>query len=301
MPIMAARDPYDVLGVKRDASADDIRRAYRALAKKNHPDVNPGNTAAEERFKAISLANDILSDPEKRARFDRGEIDAEGQEAMPRMHANGAGGAGAFRFEQGIDPAEIFGEFFTRGGRGGGGGGGGAQRMRGQNERYRLAVSFLDAIRGTQQRVTLPDGRALDVTIPAGVEDGQVLRLRGQGGAGWNGGRAGDALIEVAVEPHPFFRREGNDIHLDLPVTAAEAVLGARVAVPTPSGEVTMTIPRHSDAGRQLRLRGRGVPEKGDMYVSLRIVTGTPDAELEAALKAWSDRHPENPRAGLKI
>jgi DnaJ-class molecular chaperone len=176
--------------------------------------------------------------------------------------------------------------------------------MRGQDQRYQLAVTFVEAALGITRRLTLPDGRTLDVTIPAGLEDGQTLRLRGQGAAGWNGGPAGDALIEVGVEPHPFFTRDGADIHLDLPVTAGEAALGARVAVPTLAGQVQMTIPRHSDAGRQLRLRGRGIQARGavaagDLYVTLSIVLGKPDAALEEALRAFYDRAPLDPRAAM--
>jgi len=160
------------------------------------------------------------------------------------------------------------------------------------------------AVLGGSHRITLPEGRTLDVTIPAGLRDGQTIRLRGQGDAGWNGGEPGDILIDVAVEPHKVFRREDNDIHIDLPVTVAEAVLGAKVDVPTPTGLVTLTVPRHSDNGRKLRLRGRGVPahqgdDAGDLYVTLRLVVGQPDAALEEALTAWAARHTADPRAHL--
>jgi DnaJ-class molecular chaperone len=177
--------------------------------------------------------------------------------------------------------------------------------MRGQDEHYQLSVEFLDAIRGVSRAVTLPDGRTLEVVIPAGLQDGQTLRLRGQGGAGWNGEPPGDALIEVSVVPHPFFRRDGDDIHLDLPVTMAEAVLGARVTVPTPAGSVVMAVPAKSDTGRQLRLRGRGVPahagrSAGDLYATLRVVVGAAtDEPLETALRSWMERHPIDPRADM--
>jgi DnaJ-class molecular chaperone len=313
-----AQDPYEILGVKRDASQDEIRRAYRALAKKHHPDLNPGNKAAEEKFKAVSTAYELLSDPEKRARFDRGEIDAAGQE-RPERHfyrqyadtEQGAqygpgGGFGGFGggFED-IDLSDLFGDMMGRAGRGAGGRGRReGLKMRGDDRHYRLTVGFMDAVRGGQQRLTLPDGRTLDVTIPPGVEDGQVLRLRGQGDPGWNGGPAGDALIEISVAPHPVFRREGRDLHMELPVTVAEAVLGAKVDVPTPTGPVSLSIPRHSDAGRKLRLRGRGVPAHGghaagDLYATLKLVVGHPDAALEEALRAWAERPPQNPRHAL--
>ncbi len=301
-------DPYTVLGVVKDASADDIRKAYRTLAKQNHPDLNPGNKAAEERFKAASAANELLSDPEKRARYDRGEIDAQGHERAPeppryRDFAEGAqggryrtgGGAGRWTEE---DLGDLFGDMFgARGARGSG-------PIRGADERYSLAVDFLDAVNGATPRLTLPDGRTLDVRVPAGLEDGQTLRLRGQGGAGLNGGPAGDALIEVHVYPHPTFRREGNDIRLDLPVTLREAVLGGRIMAPTPGGPVAMTIPQRSDTGRQLRLRGRGVPahggqEAGDLYVTLRVVIGEPDAALEEFLRGWTPEHETDPRRDI--
>ena len=311
--------PYEILGVKKDASAAEIRSAYLKLAKKHHPDLNPGDKVAEDRFKSISAAHDLLSDTEKRARFDRGEIDATGQERAPdrnfyRGYAEGAQG-GRYRGAGpgGADTAafhDIFAELFRNGQPGGGpfGGAGGAQqreqRMRGADQRYQLSVTFIEAAIGASRRLTLPDGRTLDVTIPVGLEDGQTLRLRGQGDAGWNGGPAGDALIEVDIIPHPYFRREGDDIHLELPVTAAEAALGAKIAVPTPAGPVNMSIPRHSDTGKQLRLRGRGIQAHagkpaGDLYVTLKIVLGTPDTALEDALKAFYERHPIDPRQHL--
>ncbi len=295
-------DPYATLGVARDATPDQVRAAYRKLAKQNHPDLNPGNTAAEERFKAASVANDLLSDPEKRARFDRGEIDAEGHERPPerpsyRSYADAASGrryqtAGRWDEE---DLSDLFGDFM--GARASG-------PRRGADEPYTLAVEFLDAVRGATPRLTLPDGRTLDVRVPPGIESGQTLRLRGQGGAGLNGGPAGDALIQVQVTPHPYFRREGSDIHLDLPVTLREAVLGGRITVPTPGGPVAMQVPPRSDTGRQLRLRGRGVPARGDqaagdLYATLRVVVGEADPALEAFLRDWTPEHEADPRRDI--
>ena len=287
------KDPYDTLGVAKDASADDIRKAYRKLAKKHHPDLNPGNKAAEATFKDIGAANDLLSDPEKRARFDRGEIDAAGDPKQERptyrSYADTGFGAGAGARYGGGGEAEfgdIFADLFAKT----------QQRstrpMRGRDASYSLAVDFVDAITGAQQRLTLPDGRTLDVRVPPGMEDGQTLRLRGQGGEGMNGAPAGDALITVTVRPHSVFRREGNDVHVELPVTLKEAVLGGRVTVPTVTGSVAMTVPRRSDAGTVLRLRGRGVPARGsnpagDELVTLKIVLPDADDALEAFLRDW--------------
>lgn len=305
-----AKDPYETLGVSRTATQDEIRTAFRNIAKKNHPDLNPGDNAAEERFKAANTANEILSDPERRAKFDRGEIDASGQErperAFYRDYAQTDAG-GRYNFQSGgFDPedlGDIFGDFFASRGAAGGGG---TRPRRGMDRQYRLDVPFLAAVNGSTERLTLPTGETVDVRIPPGIEDGQILRLRGKGEAGRNGGPDGDALIEVAVQPHPVYRRNGRDIELELPVTVAEAVLGAKVPVPTPRGEVTLTIPAHSEAGRRLRLRGRGVAEHGDkpagdLYVTLGLVAGPADAALEAALREWTDRHRDfDPREALR-
>ena len=299
------KDPYETLGVAKDASADDIRKAYRKLAKKYHPDLNPGNKASEATFKDIGAANDLLSDPEKRARFDRGEIDAAGDPKQERptyrSYADTGFGAGAnARYGGGNDAefGDIFADLFAQS----------QQRstrpMRGRDAGYSLAVDFVDAITGTQQRLTLPDGRTLDVRVPPGMEDGQTLRLRGQGGEGANGGPDGDALITVTVRPHSVFRREGNDVHVELPVTVKEAVLGGRVSVPTVTGTVTMTVPRRSDAGTVLRLRGRGVPARGstpagDEFVTLKIVLPDADDALEAFLRDWQPEVAVDPRKAM--
>jgi DnaJ-class molecular chaperone len=297
-------DPYKVLGVAKTASAEEIRAAYRKLAKKHHPDLNPGNKAAEETFKKVSAANDLLSDPEKRARFDKGEIDASGTEREPprsyRHYAQGNGGeryAAGGGFGGGGGFEDIFANIFEqqRGGRAG--------PARGADARYVLEAAFLDAVNGATRRLTLPDGQVLDVKIPHGTEDGHVLRLRGRGEPGHNGGPAGDALIEIHVAPHKFFRREGQDVFLDLPISLKEAVLGAKVTVPTPSGPVAMTLKPHSDTGVEMRLRGRGVPAHGklaagDLYVKLRVAVGPVDEQLEAFLRDWTP--PEvDPRAAL--
>jgi DnaJ-class molecular chaperone len=303
-------DPYKILGVAKAASQDDIRRAYRKLAKKHHPDLNPGNTKAEALFKTVSAANDLLSDPEKRARFDRGEIDADGQEQAPRSsyrdHAQGepgrrysAGGSqsGGWNTE---DFADIFGSAF-----GGARSRGDNARGRGDDEHYVLTTDFLSAINGATQRLNLPDGRTLDAKIPPGTTDGQILRLRGQGGDGWNGGASGDALIEIHVAPHRYFERDGQNIRMTLPVTLTEAVLGGPVEAPTPGGPVRVRIPPGSDSGSELRLRGRGVPlhngkPAGDLYATLRVVIGTPDEALKAFLIGWKPEQPIDPRIAME-
>jgi DnaJ-class molecular chaperone len=304
-------DPYKTLGVSRDASQDDIRSAYRNLAKKHHPDLNPGNAQAEERFKTISAANELLSDTEKRGQFDRGEIDAAGREQAPhssyRDYAEGAPGRryGRAGSQQGGWSAEdidaMFGSMFNEGHRSGG-----ATRSRhGQDELFSLTTDFLDAVNGATRRLTLPDGRVLDVKIPSGTTDGQVLRLRGQGNGGENGGSDGDALIEIHINAHRFYKRDGQDIRLDLPVSVSEAILGGYVEVPTPGGAVRMRIPEHSDSGTELRLRGRGVPAhgrllSGDLYATLRVVLGGADAALEEFLRNWKPEHPVNPRQAME-
>lgn len=296
---MADSDPYEALGVDRTASQDAIRRAYRSLAKKLHPDVNPGDAAAERRFKAVSNAYGILGDAEKRARFDRGEIDASGQE-RPEP-ARGAGGD--YMAQEGFaseeDLRDFLNEMF---------GAGGARRprpARGRDVVLTLSVPFLDACRGGVRRVQPPGGAALDVTLPPGLHDGELIRLGGKGGPGFDGGPPGDAFVEVHVGPHAFFRRDGADIHLDLPITFAEAVLGATVRTPTVHGLVDLKTPQNAKAGARLRLRGKGVADRsggfGDQYVRLVIVAPeAPDAELKTALAAWAERRGENPRSEME-
>jgi DnaJ-class molecular chaperone len=297
-------NPYETLGVAPTASADEIRTAYRRLAKQNHPDVNLGKKDAAELFAAISAAYALLSDTDKRARYDRGEIDGTGAEVPPqRPYWRDFGGAGHERYsEANLDPDDL--EDLIRqamGGRGGGRAGGRREgfAMRGQDARYTLTVSFMDAASGTVRRIALPEGRTLDVTIPAGHRDGQVLRLRGQGAPGIGGGPPGDALIEVAVAPHAFFRREGDDIVVDLPVTLQEAVLGASVEVPTIAGPVTLKIPPRSGPGTRLRLRGRGIGQGHQFVVLAVVLPDKPEPALEAFLRDWAPEHPQQPRKGM--
>lgn len=310
-----AKTPYEILGVAADASQDDIRKAYRKLAKKLHPDLNPGDSGAEARFKEVGQAYQVVGDEERRARYDRGEIDATGAERPQpqyyRSHADGAGGHdhpyhSTRGFEDFGDLGDVFSELFRRqaaegGGPGGGRAGGGRQfHARGGDLRYRLEVDFMDAARGGRTRVTMADGRSLDVSIPAGARDGMTLRLAGHGMPGLGDGPAGDALVELTVRTHPVFRRDGDDIRLELPITLDEAVLGAKVQVPTIHGPVAVTVPKGSSSGRVLRLKGKGVAGRGDQLVALKLVLpAKPDAELERFMTGWRASHGYDPRATL--
>ncbi len=292
----------------RDATPAAISRAYRKLAKRHHPDLNPGNAEAESRFKVIAAANQLLSDPEKRTRFDNGEIDAEGQErARPPPYRDYAAGEPGRRYGRAAPQAEgwsadefgdIFGTMF-RGDRRPSG------PQRGADQHYTLVADFLDAVNGATRRLTLPDGRTLDVKIPVGTSEGHILRLRGQGGGGAQGGSHGDALIEIHVTAHRFYQRDGSDIRLVLPVSLPEAALGGLVEVPTPGGPVRMRIPAGSDSGTELRLRGRGVPAHGgkapgDLYATLRVTLGKPDPGLMEFLRHWKPEHPADPRQAME-
>jgi DnaJ-class molecular chaperone len=296
-------DPYKILGVERGASAAEIKRAYRKLAKKLHPDLNPGNSKIEQKFKEVAQAYGIIGDPEKRKRFDRGEIDASGQETgwkggFYRNHA-GRGRASKYRpFDFGADMniEDIVSEMF--------GGRGGARRAprRGAHVSYTAPIGFLEAALGAKKRIRLSDGKVLDMKIPAGTEDRQTLRLKGQGAAGERGAAAGDAFVELQIEPHPYFTRKDNDVHLELPVTLQEAVLGATVKVPTVHGKVSMKIPPGSNTGATLRLKGKGIAgrkagTKGDQYVKLKIMLpDKPDEALKDFVELWAQGHDYDPR-----
>ncbi|MFJ6322554.1 MULTISPECIES: DnaJ C-terminal domain-containing protein [unclassified Rhizobium] len=297
-----SRDPYEVLGVKRDAPQKDIQSAYRKLAKKLHPDLNPGDKQAEDKFKEVSAAYGIVGDEEKRVRFDRGEIDSSGAEQAPRNYyrdyAAKEGQRGPYQNTGGFadfgDADDMFSSFFSRRSRG-------QSQMQGQDRQYSMEVDFLDAINGAKKQISLPDGPALDVQIPPGTRDGQTLRLKGKGDPGFNGGPAGDALISVHVRPHRFYTRDGDDIRLELPISLTEAVLGGKIRVPTPSGAVTVTLQPNSNTGKVLRLKGKGAPvrgkDNGDAYVSLKIVLpDTPDPELTRFVSEWEAGKTQDPR-----
>ena len=297
-----AADPYTVLGVKRDATADQIQKAYRRLAKKLHPDLNPGNKGAEERFKEVSAAYDLLADPEKRARFDRGEVDASGGERPQHRYYRDFAERGGSPYSDDAGFADFAGDdilsqIF-------GGEGRVNIRMRGADIHYRLELDFLDAINGAKRQITLPDGSVLDVNIPPGTRDGQILRLRGKGRPGTRGGPSGDALIEIEVRPHRIFMREGDNIHVDLPVSLSEAVLGGKITAPTPSGPVTMTVPKWSNTGTVLRLKEKGVPRldgsAGDEFVMLKVMLPEkPDPELEKFVSQWRGAY--SPRQAMEV
>jgi len=302
-----AQDPYLELGVARGAKADEIRKAFRKLAKELHPDKNPGNAKAEERFKRVSAAFDILGDEEKRKKFDRGEIDADGREVSRGFGGYGGGGdpfarggggqqggfGGSF---EGVDLNDIFGEIL--GGRGGGRGFGGPAK--GQDVRAKVEIDLEDAIQGGRKRIAFSDGRTIDVNIPKGAIDGQMMRLKGQGAPGRAG--PGDALIELTFKPHPVFRREGDNLIMDLPVGVPDAVLGAKVEAQTPDGPVSLTVPKGASGGQTLRLKGRGLPTaragvRGDLLAKIQIVLPDPiDPELQAFAETWRAERPYTPR-----
>ncbi|MEQ8395176.1 DnaJ C-terminal domain-containing protein [Thalassobaculum sp.] len=328
-------DPYKTLGVSRTADQAEIKSAYRKLAKKYHPDLNPGDTDVERRFKDVSAAYDVLGDSAKRAKYDRGEIDTGGRERpgagagfWRNWSRRGAGSAGADTsggtrtrfdfgedFESESDPIDEILKAWrsskTNQGSGDPAGAGpgtrSATRRSPQDQRYRLKVPFVEAVGGIKKRVTLSDGKIINLTIPAGTEDGAILRLKGQGKPASSGKPAGDAYLELQVEAHAFYRRDGQDIHIDLPVTLKEAVLGASVTVPTIHGNVSLKVPKGANTGQQLRLRGKGVPDAGstpagDQYVTLSVMLPSePDPALEAFVESWKPAGSGNPRHKMGV
>lgn len=306
------RDPYEALGVAKSASQDEIRKAYRDLAKKLHPDLNPDNPEAEARFKEIGAAHSLLSDPEKRARFDRGEIDASGAERPERQfyreYAEGGPG-GKYHAQEGfadIDDLQAFmSDLFGAGG-GPRGPRSGEFRTKGGDVNYTLSVDFLDAAKGAQKTVTMPDGRSLRINVPAGVRDRQMLRLRGQGMPGYGGGEAGDAYVEIHIQPHGRFTRKDNNIHLEVPISLDEAILGARISVPTIHGPVTLTVPKGANTGTTLRLKDKGIAARGatgHQFVTLNVVLPKdPDPTLHDFITKWAKEHHYDPRrdAGME-
>ena len=320
------RDPYDVLGVSRKATEAEIKKAFRALAKKHHPDTHANDPKAVKKFQELSGAYELLGDKEKRAQYDRGEIDEAGQpkgfnqgfhpssgagfeQGFEGFRGRPGGGAGPQNFDfqwsgdsgESVKAEDIFSELF------GGLGGGGKRRQqsrKGADVQLQTTVSLLEAAQGGTRRVVLADGRQLEVRIPPGVKDGQQIRLRGQGAPGERGGPPGDALISVAIAPHPYLEREGRDLRMDLPVTLKEALTGAKVPVPTLTGPVTLTVPPHSNSGRVLRLKAKGLPgtggeAAGDLYVRLVVtLPEAPDPKLDAFVQSWDSAY--DPRAKLK-
>ncbi|HUH84994.1 MAG TPA: J domain-containing protein [Stellaceae bacterium] len=287
------KDPYAALGLARTASEDEIKKAYRRLAKKLHPDVNPGNRSNDQQFRDITAAYELLSDPAKRQRFDRGEIDAAGNERAFRPQGGrthrGPGGA-AFSFD------EIISEILGRGRR--------EAEERVGDTNLALRLGFVEAALGGKRRVTLTDGRAVEIAVPAGIDSGQTLRLKGQGSPAQRGVPAGDLYLDIEVEPHAFFQRKERDIHIELPVTLTEAVLGATVTVPTIHGSVAVKVPRGSNSGSTLRLKGKGIAggegKHGDQYVKLRVVLpDPPDQELTGFVERWGVKHPYDVRGKL--
>lgn len=315
-------DPYAVLGLTKTATAAEIKAAHRKLVKISHPDLNPDDARAEAKFKAISSAYDLLKDPATRARFDAGEIDAAGQEKPQRRYyrdyadqpgntyQRGAqGGFGGQGFGGSGDPGDIFADMLRqRGARGSSPFGEEGHTMPGHDLNFALDVGFLDSVLGGKKKINLPDVGQVEVQIPKGATDGLTLRLRGKGMPGPGAGPAGDALITLTVLTHPVFRREGDDIHVTLPITLDEAVLGAKVSVPTIDGPVTLTVPAAASSGRVLRLRGRGVARgkagsddrAGDQLVELRIVApAVIDDALRHFMEGWRKTHGHDPRKGM--
>jgi DnaJ-class molecular chaperone len=295
------RNPYEVLGVAPTASSTEIQKAYRKLAKELHPDLNPGNKSAEEKFKEVAGAYDLLGDAEKRKRFDNGEIDATGAERpQPRFYRDFAASdhghpyTDSSGFADFMDADDALAELLRRGQQA-------RANRRGEDLHYRLPIDFVESITGANKRLTLPDGGTLDVKIPPGLVDGQILRLRGKGAPSRGKGGPGDALIEVEVLPDHRFTRRGDDISLELPISLSEAVLGGRIRVPTPTGDVTMSVPKGSNTGTTMRLKGKGAPRRGgghgDQLVKLKVVLPeSPDPELEAFVSNWKKGKAFDPR-----
>ncbi|MGI9433829.1 MAG: DnaJ C-terminal domain-containing protein [Geminicoccaceae bacterium] len=297
-----AEDLYSILGVSREASQDEIKRHYRKLAKELHPDLNPGDEAIAERFKRVSAAHAILADPKKRASYDLGEIDETGDARHSyggyRDFSGGHRQRGGQFDEETLQ--DLFSEMF-----GSRGGGSPFQRpARGGDLSYKLRISFLEAVKGAKKRVVMGDGQTLDLTVPVGIQEGQMLRLKGKGRPGAHGGPPGDARVELHIDPHPRFERRDRDIHLDLPIGLHEAVLGAKIDVPTIDGPVTMTIPKGSNSGATLRLKGKGIggPKggaRGNQFVHLNVVLPKSiDDDLEEFVERWRDEHAYDAREG---
>jgi len=302
-------DPYSLLGIPRGADEAAIKSAYRKLAKELHPDRNKDNPKASEKFSDVTRAYDLLSDKDKRAQYDRGEIDEDGNPTHPfgfgqgggRSSRAGPGGADGFEFNSGTDFGDIFEGLFGGGRRAGGFGSRSAQPQRGANMAYRLAVPFIDAATLAPQRITLADGKTIDLKLPAGVENGTQMKLAGKGQPGPGGN--GDAIVTIEISTHPFFTRDGDHVRLDLPITLKEAVVGSRVKVPTVDGPVMLAVPAGARSGQTLRLKGKGFSRKsggrGDQLVTLLIEVPGHDPELKAFVENWDDNRPLRGHLGV--
>jgi DnaJ-class molecular chaperone len=306
------RDPYEILGVSKSASEAEIKKAFRALAKKHHPDTHAGDKGAQKKFQEISGAYEIVGDKDKRAKFDAGEIDASGNARGfdPRQGGGGfhpgGGGPRDFHFtwdnqdngQEGFSAEDIFADLL-----GGRARRGRQQPARGEDFTVATTISFDEAARGGTRRVVVPNGEQIDVKIPVGVKDGQQVRIKGRGGSGRNGGPPGDILIQIAIAPHPTMSREGNDIRMELPITLKEAVHGGKVSVPTLTGTVALSVPANSNSGTTLRLKGKGIAPAnaaaGDLYVKLVVtLPDRADPELAKFAEGWTADY--DPRAKMK-
>jgi DnaJ-class molecular chaperone len=293
-------DPYSVLGVSKTASQEEIRNAYRKLAKTLHPDLNPGNKQAEQRFKDVAAAYELIGDESKRKAYEAGKAQEEAMRAQQsaqgrHFYYETQGPEFESGYSQGFSFEDLFGGFRARSG-----------PSPGQNEKYRMEIDLVDVVRGAEREITLPSGKRLRVKIPAGVSEGMQLRFAGQGGPGIHGGPPGDAFVELSIKPSPLFRREGQDLEIELPITLSEAVNGASIRAPTPDGAVLLTIPSGVSSGARLRVRGKGIPkrgtsaERGDLYVKIKItIPPVLDEELKKAIAETEKRHPYDPRADL--
>jgi DnaJ-class molecular chaperone len=296
------KDPYETLGVDRSATDKEIKNAFKKLARKFHPDLHPGDKDAEAKFKDISAANDLLKDAEQRRRFDAGEIDASGAERpQQRFYRDFADGYASHASQDGFESNEQLEEFLAQA-FAGAGRRQSTSRARGQDASYELQISFMEAANGATRTIMLPEGKTLQVTIPEGADDRQTLRLKEQGMPGFGGGPAGNAYIELHVQPHSFFHRKDSNIHVEIPITLKEAMLGARIQVPTIGGPVAVTVPKGSNTGTTLRLRDRGIRDRksgqrGHQLITLKVVLPAgEEPELTAFLDTWQPKTQQDPR-----